>query len=117
MGRVTQAQAIQFENEANALEFFKGILSSLPDPRRKQGKRYPFETVVVIALMATICGAEDAQAIENWGEIHQEWLKTILEMPHGHPTQDVFLSVLSSLEPKAFEELLTAWAKLDLLHN
>lgn len=112
MVRVTQAQTIQNENEGNAFEFFRSVLSAIPDPRRRQGKRYPFETVVVIALMATICFAEDAQAMESWGEIHRDWLETFLEMPHGPPTQDVFLSVLGNLDPKRFEELLVAWAKL-----
>lgn len=112
MARVTQAQAIQNENESYALEYFRSILSPIKDPRRKQGKRYPFVTVVVVALMATICGADDAQAMEDWGAFHEDWLSRVLEMPHGAPTQDVFLSVLGSLKPESFETLLISWARL-----
>jgi predicted transposase YbfD/YdcC len=112
MARITQAQTLEEINETHALAFFQGVLASLPDPRRRQGKRYPLETVVVIALMAVICGSDDAQAMEYWGETHKEWLSTFLEMPHGPPTQDVFLAVFGSLDPKKFEDVFAAWARL-----
>ena len=60
--RLTEAQQIQHSNEQIALLFFQQALSSLPDPRRRQGTRYPLKTIVIIALMAMICGADDAQA-------------------------------------------------------
>lgn len=112
MSRMTQAQMIQAENEAYALLFFKRMLSSLPDPRRKQGIRYPLETVIVIALMACICGIDDAEGMEAWGDFNETWLSTFLAMPHGIPTQDVFLSVLGALSPEPFEQLLISWASL-----
>ena len=83
MARVTQAQAVQNANEYHALLFFHNALAQLPDPRRRQGIRYSIEAVVVIALMAVVCGAEDAQAMERWGEVHQDWLTTTLDMPLG----------------------------------
>lgn len=112
MSRMTQAQIIQAENEAYALLFFKRMLSTLPDPRRKQGIRYPLETVIVIALMSCICGIDDAEGMEAWGEFNASWLSTFLAMPHGVPTQDVFLSVLGTLKPEPFEQLLISWANL-----
>lgn len=112
MARLTTAQVIEAANEEQALYFFKSTLSAIPDPRRRQGKRYPFESVIVIALMASICGADDAQAIEDWGEIHNEWLSGFLELPYGTPTQDVFLAVLGNLNPKAFQEVFRSWAGL-----
>src|SRR5580658_3627329 len=72
--RLSEAQRIQHTNEELALLFFQRALSSLPDPRRRQGIRYPLKTIVVIALMAMICGADDAQAMELWGEEREDWL-------------------------------------------
>jgi len=112
MARLTQAQVIEAENEEQALEFFKRTLTMLPDPRRRQGKRYPFESVIVIALMSSICGADDAQAMENWGTVHKDWLGEFLELPYGTPTQDVFLAVLGNLNPKAFQAVFRDWANL-----
>jgi predicted transposase YbfD/YdcC len=112
MARLTQAQKIERENEAQALTFFREALATLPDSRRPQGLRYPLQTVVVIALMAMVCGCDDAQAMQAWGEIHADWLEGMLDMPHGPPTQDVFLSVFAALHPEAFSAVFRAWAEL-----
>src|SRR4051812_2493476 len=98
MSRPTQAQKIEQENEAEALEFFEQALGSLSDPRRARGRRYPLTSVVVVALMASVCGCDDAEAMEAWGEANSDWLDGFLELPHGTPTQDVFLSVFASLD-------------------
>lgn len=115
MHRLTQAQRIQQENEANALAFFEAALQALPDPRRPQGVRYPFTSVVVIALMAMVCGCDDAEAMQLWGEANADWLGTFLDLPHGPPTQDVFLLVFAALDPEAFSTMFRAWAELLVL--
>ena len=93
MVRITESRAIELANEAVALGHFEQALKGLPDPRRAQGLRYPLRTVVVIALMSMVCGCDDAEAMEAWGEVNEAWLSTFLEVPHGVPTQDVFLNV------------------------
>jgi predicted transposase YbfD/YdcC len=112
MARMTQAQKIEHDNEAQALQFFRDALAALPDPRRPQGVRYPLPTVVVTALMAMVCGCDDAEAMQTWGEANAEWLEGLLEMPHGAPTQDVFLTVFAALDPQAFGAVFRAWAGL-----
>jgi len=112
MARMTKAQKIEAENEAQALQLFQDGLASLADPRRPQGLRYPLQTVVTIALMASVCGCDDAEAMQAWGEAHEEWLCGFLPMPHGAPTQDVFLAVLGALAPEAFSTVFRAWAEL-----
>jgi len=110
MSRKTVAHQLQEANEEQAREFFERTLANLPDPRRRQGMRYPLRTVIVIALMAMVCGCDDAEAFEAWGEANQKWLSTFLELPHGTPTQDVFLWVLASLKPDSLREVLRSWA-------
>lgn len=112
MVRMTQAQQIEAENETQALQLFQDGLAALTDPRRPQGLRYPLQTVVTIALMASVCGCDDAESMQAWGEAHQEWLDGFLPMPHGAPTQDVFLAVFGALAPEAFSTVFRAWAEL-----
>jgi predicted transposase YbfD/YdcC len=112
MSRVSKVKQIEIENETQALEFFTQILSGLPDPRRKQGVRYPFESIIVICLMATICGCDNAESMELWGDLNAVWLGTILPLPHGTPSQDVFLAVLGALDPVKFSDLLRTWADM-----
>lgn len=112
MARMTQAQTIARENEEQALKFFESTLGALPEPRRQQGMRYPLRIVVVTALMAMVCGCDDAEAMQSWGEANAEWLSGFLDMPHGPPTQDVFLAVFGALDPEAFSAVFRAWAQV-----
>ncbi len=112
MARLTRAQKIERENQAQALSFFREALAALPDARRRQGLRYPLQTVVVTALMAMVCGCDDAEAMQSWGEANADWLESILDMPHGTPTQDVYLAVFAALDPEAFSAVFRAWAEL-----
>jgi predicted transposase YbfD/YdcC len=112
MARATQAQLVEAANEATALEFFQRALFWLPDPRRRQGVRYPLVSVVTIALMAMVCGADNAEEMQEWGAAHEEWLAQMMPLPHGAPTQDVFLAVFAALSPVAFQRVFLAWIDL-----
>jgi predicted transposase YbfD/YdcC len=112
MARQTEAQRIEQANEEAALVFFREALSLLADPRRAQGTRYPLTSVVVIALMAMVCGADNAEEMEDWGHANTRWLNGILALPHGTPTQDVFLSVFAALDPVAFRSVFLSWMEL-----
>jgi len=68
--------------------------------------------VVIIALMGMICGSDDAEAMETWGIANGPWLAGFLDLPHGTPSQDVFLSVFAALDPAAFGAVLRSWAGL-----
>lgn len=112
MARMTKAQQLTQEMEEEALQFFRAMLGKLPEPRRAQGIRYPLPTVVVTALMAMVCGADDAEAMQQWSEANEEWLSEFLDMPHGSPTQDVYLAVFGALNPEAFQAVFRAWAEV-----
>lgn len=109
MARLTEAQRIEQANEEAALAFFLRAIATLPDPRRPQGTRYPLPSVVTIGLMAMVCGCDDAEAMEVWGDVNAEWLDEVLELPHGTPSQDVFLAVFAALDPEAFSGVFRAW--------
>lgn len=112
MARVTQAKKIEQQNEEDALAYFNLMLASLPDPRRPQGVRYPFTTVIVTALMGMVCGCDDAEALALWSESNSSWLSGFLELPHGAPTQDVYLAVFGALDPDGFSAVFRAWVAL-----
>jgi predicted transposase YbfD/YdcC len=109
MARVTLEKRIELDNEEMALAFFRRALSKLPDPRRRQGIRYPFSAVVTIALMAMVCGCDDAEGMESWGEANGEWLRSIFELPYGPPTQDVFLAIFAAINPESFSAVFQSW--------
>ncbi len=62
--------------------------------------------------MALVCGADDAEAMQAWGEANEDWLDRFLELPHGAPTQDVFLSVFGALDPDRLGTVFRSWVQL-----
>jgi predicted transposase YbfD/YdcC len=60
--------------------------------------------------MVLAINLDDAQAMEQWSESNEQWLSEFLDMPHGVPSQDVYLAVFGALDPKAFQSVFRAWA-------
>lgn len=50
--------------------------------------------------------------MQRWGECNEEWLSSFLDLPHGVPTQDVFLKLFASIDPAAFSRVFISWAKI-----
>jgi predicted transposase YbfD/YdcC len=91
---------------AGLLRFFEGI----PD-HRSANASHPLDSIIAIAIMAVLCGAEGWPAVEAWGLLNLEWLQRILELPHGIPTHDTFDRVFRRLDPLQFEKGFQAWAR------
>ncbi len=91
------------------IDHLKILLSSVGDPRSPRGCRHRFEEILFIALAAMVSGADDAEAIEDFGESHEDWLRKLLELPHGIPSQDTFLRVFAGVDPEAFQGAFREW--------
>ena len=63
---------------------------SLEDPRSSVNRLHPLTSVVVISLMAVLCGADGPTAIRKWAEAKREMLLGALSLPNGLPSKDVF---------------------------
>ena len=87
------------------VEHFK----QLEDPRSPVNRLHPLESVLVIAIMAVLAGANGPTAIAKWAKIKAEVLLKLLDLPHGIPRKDVFRRVLVTLKPDAFQACFTMW--------
>lgn len=81
----------------------------LEDPRSPVNCRHPLASVLVIALMAALAGADGPTAIARWARFKADFLKRHLDLPHGIPGKDVFRRVLMALKPDAFQACFTLW--------
>jgi predicted transposase YbfD/YdcC len=81
----------------------------LEDPRSAVNRRHPLVSVIVIAIMAVLAGANGPTAIARWANMKAPLLLPLLELPHGIPQKDVFRRVLASLKPDAFQACFTMW--------
>jgi len=83
----------------------------LEDPRSTVNLQHPLLSVVVIALMAVLAGANGPTAIAKWAALKQEFLVKALSLSHGIPRKDVFRRVLMALRPAAFQACFAHWLK------
>lgn len=85
----------------------------LTDPRCPcaPNSRHLLMDILVIAVCAVISGAEGWEDIEEYGEANAEWLKDLLDLPHGIPGHDTFRRVLSQLDPEELTQCFIAWTQ------
>lgn len=81
----------------------------LPDPRIERQKKHKLEDILTITICAVICGADNWNDIEDFGEAKESWFRTFLELPHGIPSHDTFGRVLAALDPDGFERCFQSW--------
>jgi predicted transposase YbfD/YdcC len=82
---------------------------ALEDPRSTVNLQHPLVSVVVIALMAVLAGANGPTAIAKWAALKEEFLRNALPLPNGIPRKDVFRRVLMTLRPGAFQACFANW--------
>ena len=85
--------------------------SVLDDPRIDRSKRHKLIDILVIAICATICGADGWEDFELFGNCKLDWFKSFLELPHGIPSPDTFRRVFARLDPHQFQEAFLDWVR------
>lgn len=86
-------------------------LEQISDPRIERTKRHKLIDVLVIAVCATICGAEAWTEMEEFGEAKESWFRRFLELPNGIPSHDTFRRVFMLLQPAEFQRSFLSWVK------
>ncbi len=80
----------------------------LTDPRTRE-VTYPLINIVVIAVCAVICGADDFVAIAKFGRTKRDWFAKFLDLKSGIPSHDRFNAILAAIKPAEFEKCLLGW--------
>ena len=86
-------------------------LAVVEDPRDNRGLKHPLVSVLVIAVISAVCGADDAENMNLWAVRERTWLETILDLPHGIPSQDTILRVLAAIDPDALTKGFLGWVE------
>jgi predicted transposase YbfD/YdcC len=83
----------------------------LEDPRSSINLKHPLVSVVVLALMGVLAGADGPTAIARWAKSKAEFLLQALDLPNGIPRKDVFRRILVTLKPGIFQACFVNWVQ------
>jgi predicted transposase YbfD/YdcC len=83
--------------------------SNIPDPRVDRCKAHLLEDVVLLAIIAAICGCESWETIEEFGKSKKEFLKNYLKIPNGIPSHDTIERLFKRIDSKAFAKSFKDW--------
>jgi predicted transposase YbfD/YdcC len=84
-------------------------LAAVPDPRMERTRAHPLVNILVIALLAILCGADSFASIEAFGRSKKEFLASLLDLTGGIPSHDTFGRVFAMLDSNALQEAFRAW--------
>ena len=85
---------------------------SIIDPRKdNHNKLHLLTDIIVLTILAVLCGAESFTEIEAFGKAKEEWLKTFLPLPHGIPSHDTLGNLFARLNPQALQASFLSWIK------
>jgi predicted transposase YbfD/YdcC len=84
---------------------------NLPDPRIDRHKLHNLLDIIILSILAVLCGAESYDSIALFGKENLAFLKQILELRNGIPSHDTINRVFQSLNPHQFELCFISWAQ------
>ena len=97
---------MQTKSVATSIEEHFG---SIQDPRIDRKKLHLLLDIIVIAVCASVCGADKWEDVEIFGKAKEDWFKSFLELPNGIPSHDTFNRVFNRLDPVEFQNSFLSW--------
>jgi predicted transposase YbfD/YdcC len=89
--------------EDGGMERLRVCFEDLVDPRTGNAQRHDLLEILLIALAATLCGAETCVDMALFGRAKEPFLRRLLRLEGGIPSHDTFSRIFRLLDPDAFE--------------
>jgi predicted transposase YbfD/YdcC len=83
--------------------------AALEDPRRPHARHHQLLDTLVIALCASLCGAESCVDMADFAAAKEDVLREFLDLDGGPPSHDTFRRVFRILDPGSFAACFQAY--------
>lgn len=93
----------------NLKELFTPYFGKVTDPRLNRTKRHALLDIIILALCATLGGANGWADIERFGKAKLAFFRQFLHLPNGIPSHDTFGRVFARLDPAALLLAIQQW--------
>jgi len=80
-------------------------------------KRHELMDILILTILAVICGADGWVAVESYGRSKLIWLKTFLALPNGIPSHDVIGDLFSRINPEQLRHCFLSWIQSLEIHT
>ena len=84
------------------IDLFEGI----EDPRTSNATRHDLHDMLMIGLLAIICGGEGCTDMAIFGREKEDFLRRFLKLEHGIPSHDAFSDLFRILDPAGLQHVL-----------
>jgi predicted transposase YbfD/YdcC len=91
------------------VELFAPFFGNLPDPRIERTKRHTLLDIFILALCATLGGANGWADTERFGKAKLDFFRRFLVLPNGIPSHDTFGRLFARLDPAALLTCIQNW--------
>lgn len=85
--------------------------SIIRDPRQESKIEHELIDILVLCVLAVICGAEGWQDIEEVGHCRINWLQERGFFKNGIPVDDTIARIISSLNPEELQSCFIKWMR------
>lgn len=84
------------------------LVGEVSDPRR-HNRVHPLPQMIVMAVIAVMCGSDGWDDIAEFCEVREPWLVEIFALPRGVPCADTFARLFARLNPAELEAVIRRW--------
>src|SRR5579864_1950552 len=90
-------------------ELFTPHFDKLTDPRINRTKRHGLLDMLILAVCATLGGANGWADIARFAKAKLDFFRQFLDLPNGIPSHDTFGRVFARLDPAALLACIQQW--------
>jgi predicted transposase YbfD/YdcC len=87
------------------------VLEEIEDTRRERSVMYPLVEILMIVILAVMCGARSYKKIEMFGVSKEIWLKKYMKLENGIPDACTMRNVVKEIDTKKLHEIFVEWMK------